>query len=106
MVEALATMVLVSPEMPGAVTPGLDTLAGASIAWVGMLVPSGSVRESSCAAAVVAPAPARLAVTAVDSSASGKSADAFCNRPNFGADMCGTLPRLTLPVCVSLRHRY
>src|SRR5918994_4079124 len=87
MVDALATIVLVLPLMPGAVTPGLETLAGASIAWFGMLVPSGRERESSCAAAVVAPAPARLAVQAVDSNASGTSADAFCNRPNFGADI-------------------
>jgi hypothetical protein len=46
------------------------------------VVPSGSVApDSSPADAEVSPNPATLTVQAVDSTASGKSAVAFCMRP-------------------------
>src|SRR3954470_12302404 len=84
-VEAVATTLwALVPAMPGATAPGRDTLAGASMASVGTLVPSGSVARgvSSADAAVLAPTPARLAVQAADSSASGMIAVALCIRPN------------------------
>src|SRR4051812_46130140 len=80
-VEAVATTLwALVPAMPGATAPGRDTLAGASMASVGTLVPSGSVARgvSSADAAVLAPTPARLAVQAADSSASGMIAVALC----------------------------
>ena len=78
-VEAVATACWVLPVMPGATRPGADTLAGASIASVGH---AGAVRQAggggfSSAEAVVTPTPARLAVQATDSRASGTSAVAF-----------------------------
>src|SRR3954470_10396872 len=84
-VEAVATAwwALV-PAMPGATAPGTETLAGASIAWVGTRVPSGRAacaRSSAEAALLSAPTPARLAVQAADNRASGTSAVARWRRP-------------------------
>src|SRR5688500_13982596 len=62
---------------PGAISPGLETLAGASMAPVGSDVPSGRVPGESPAA--VALDAARLAVQAPESRASGTSAVAFCH---------------------------
>src|SRR3954468_5121940 len=61
---------------PGAISPGLDTLAGAWMACWGMGVPSGSRpgRESALALLVTV----RLVVHAPESRASGISAVAFC----------------------------
>ena len=62
----------------------METLAGASMAWVGTAVPSGSVvsgvlvLEATTAGAL---APAMLAVNAADSSASGTNAVARRRRP-------------------------
>ena len=88
-------------RMPGAISPGTLTLAGASMASLGRLVPSGS-RCSSEAALAVDVAPARLAVQAPDSSASGTSAVAFCHvirrlfdigpSPQCRAALCGCGP--------------
>src|SRR3954453_23335481 len=70
-----------------------ETLAGASIAWAGTLVPSGSVGSCrSPAAARGALTPARLAVQAADNTASGTSAVALCRRPNRLADIDGLTP--------------
>ncbi len=90
----------VCPRRPGATTPGAETLAGASIASVGTLVPSGSVAAGSSprGRACSAPTPARLAVQAADSSASGTSAVAFCKRPNRGADIDGLSRRCSTGV--------
>ena len=79
LVEALATTLSAEPAgTPGAMTPGTETLAGASTASAGRLVPSGSVGSSPVAALAVLVA-ARLMVQAPDSSASGTSAVAFCH---------------------------
>jgi len=68
-------MLSVAPAgTPGAISPGLDRLAGASIAEFGTVVPSGRTVSSDAALAVVA----RLAVQAPESSARGTSAEAFC----------------------------
>ena len=89
--------------MPGATTPGTDTLAGALMASVGTLVPSGrEVAADSSAEAVLAPTPAMLAVQAADSSASGTRAVVFCIRPN--RDVVIELSLTQLPSC-SLKHR-
>ena len=77
-----------APPTPGATRLPSETLAGASMAWVGTLVPSGSVGSGrSPAAARGALTPARLAVQAADSSAIGTSAVALCRRPNRLADI-------------------
>src|SRR3954454_7727728 len=81
---------------PGAIRLPSETLAGASIAWTGTLVPSGS--DGSCrspAAARGALTPARLAVQAADSRASGTSAVALYRRPFRLADMMVSLPLVT-----------
>ncbi len=58
------------------------------MAWVGTEVPSGSVVSGvESAEAVLAPTPARLAVQAAESSASGTSAMAFWPRPNLPVDI-------------------
>ena len=88
-VEAVA-MIWAASALP---TPGpsrlpSETLAGASMAWVGTLVPSGRVGSGrSPAAAEGALTPAMLAVQAADSRASGTSAVALCRRPNRLADI-------------------
>jgi hypothetical protein len=64
---------------PGAISPGLETLAGALIAWSGTVVPSGSF-PLPCSAAVLALVNVKLVVHAPDNSASGTSAEAFCHR--------------------------
>src|SRR6476646_2460455 len=87
-VDALATAWWVLPLMPGATTPGTETLAGALMASVGTLVPSGSVVLGfSEADASLTPTPAMLAVQAAESSASGTRAVAFWIRPKRGADI-------------------
>src|SRR4051812_32539210 len=85
LVEAAASTAPAEPTgTPGAISPGLDTLAGAWIACSGMVVPSGSRpgRESALAVLVTV----RLVVQAPESSASGISAVAFCHVfKRFGA---------------------
>src|SRR5680860_357148 len=74
---------------PAAIEPGWETLAGASSASFGTVVPSGS-RSPSCdvaAVATIAPGTARLAVQAPDRSASGTSAVAFCQVLSRFVDM-------------------
>ena len=99
----------VPPVTPGATTPGTETLAGASIASVGTRGAVGQRRRRSSASAdaVPAPTPARLAVQAAESSASGTRAVAFCRRPNR---VCGhrglSLVQSTWPRSLSTRHRY
>src|SRR4051812_29246508 len=62
---------------PGAISPGLETLAGALMAWSGTVVPSG--RGPSRPSALADPVIVRLVVQAPDSSASGTRAVAFWN---------------------------
>ena len=57
----------------GAITPGTGTLAGASIALVGTLVPSGSALCFESALLAAALELNKLAVHAPDRSASGRS---------------------------------
>src|SRR4051794_24316287 len=102
-VEAVATTVPGSPCTPGATPPEVETLAGALIAWVGTVEPSG--RRSSgwvSALAVLAPTPAMLAVQAADSTASGTRAMAFWPRPNRAFDIVA-LPVPTTNACPSAR---
>ena len=66
-------------------------LAGAFTAWDGTRVPSGSVCGSAAAEASD-PVVASPAVQAADSTASGKSADAFWARPNLAIDCVHSLP--------------
>ncbi len=82
LVDAPSTTASAVPRgTPGAMTPACGTLAGASIAWLGTWVPSGSLRLSwSVPAAVAEPKPARLNVHAPESSASGTIMIAFCLR--------------------------
>src|SRR3954452_9518444 len=88
-VDAGATICAASAlATPGAIRLASETLAGASIACDGTLVPSGSVGSgTSPADAVEALTPRRLAVQAADSSAIGTSAVALCRRPNPLADI-------------------
>src|SRR6476646_10506453 len=105
-VEAVATTREALPLIAGATLPGTDTLAGASIAWAGTLVPSGSTWggfSSAEAAVVVTPTPARLAVHATESAASGSSAEAFWMRPNRGVDIAVSPWCHANPAC-SLKH--
>src|SRR3954452_20154693 len=60
---------------PGAISPGVDTLAGALMALAGTFARSGSLR--CWASADAERVTVRLAVQAPDSRASGTSADAF-----------------------------
>jgi hypothetical protein len=87
LVEAFAMIWLVSPVAAAgagrATEVGEETLAGASIACVGMVLPSGSVAAASSAAAVE-PIPVRLAVHAAESTASGTMAVALCSRLKAG----------------------
>src|SRR4051794_9288591 len=62
---------------PGAISPGAEMFAGSLTAWLGTVLPSGSVGLGGSAA--VAFVTARLAVQAPESSASGTSAVAFCH---------------------------
>src|SRR5215218_6863170 len=64
----------------GAITPGTGTLAGASMALVGTLVPSGSSPLPSEVSEAVALALTKLAVHTPDSSASGTKAIALERR--------------------------
>jgi hypothetical protein len=91
-VEAVETIWAAS-ELPGPRAAPSETLAGASIACAGTLVPSGRVGSGrGPALASGAPTPAMLAVQAADNRASGRSAVALCRRPNR-FDMC-SLPAL------------
>ncbi len=82
LVEAVRTIRSVEPEVRPRPSVGSDRLAGASSASVGIVVPSGSTPDSPAALAEVpAPTPARLAVQAADSRASGTSVAAFWARP-------------------------
>src|SRR6478735_2160290 len=86
-VEAVATACWVSPVMPGATLPAAETLAGASMASVGRLVPSGSrcsVLES--ASAVLVPVVAMLAVQAAERIARGTRAMTLWLRPKRAVD--------------------
>ena len=64
----------------GAITPGTGTLAGASIALVGTLVPSGNAVLPPPVPEAVALALTRLAVHTPDISASGTKATALLRR--------------------------
>ena len=79
--EAVGDDALLVPVIAGATRPGTETLAGASMASFGTVVPSGRLvvgADRDCPAeAVVTPTPARLAVQATDSSARGTNAVAF-----------------------------
>src|ERR1700712_1656655 len=66
----------------GAITPGTGTLAGASIALAGTLVPSGRVWLPSAVLDAVALALTRLAVHTPDASASGTKAIALLRLDN------------------------
>src|SRR4051794_22482883 len=81
--EAVATICSAfAPSTPGAIWLPSETLAGASMAWAGTLLPSGRDGSGrSPAAAVGASAARRLTVQAADSSAIGTSAVALCKRP-------------------------
>ncbi len=98
LVEAVSTIWAAWPRGTlGATTPGTETLAGASMACAGTVVPSGSAPEpSSPATAEPMPDPAMLAVHAAESTASGTSAVALCMRPN--ADICWS-PRGQVVLC-------
>src|SRR4051794_23970605 len=87
--DAVATTCSASElPTPGAIVLPSDTLAGASMACAGTLLPSGRVGSwRSPADAVDGVAPRRLAVQAADSSAIGTSAVAVCRRPNRFADI-------------------
>ncbi len=103
-VDAVDTARWLLPLMPGATTPGTETLAGALMASLGTVVPSGSVVGSFCSAdAVVTPTPATLAVQAADSIANGTSAVALWIRPKRDVVIC-SLPVVNLATC-SLKHR-
>jgi hypothetical protein len=79
LVDALSiTDAVASSGTPGAISPGRDTLAGASIACDGTSVPSGSRCPSRGLALAVLLGSARLAVHPADSRASGTSAVARC----------------------------
>src|SRR3954453_6439982 len=93
-VDAVETICAASAlPTPGASRLPSETLAGASIAWAGTLVPSGSAGSwRSPAEARGAFTPARLAVQAADSRASGTSAVALYRRPNRLADIDGLSP--------------
>src|SRR5690242_9405384 len=66
----------------GAITPGTGTLAGASIALAGTLVPSGRALVPSLVLDAVALALTRLAVHTPDASASGTKAIALLRLDN------------------------
>src|SRR5688572_9140203 len=92
--DAEATAPSKAFRAPGATTPGRDRLAGASIASVGTVLPSGRAETGRWSAtAVVGPTPAKDAVTAAESSASGTSAVALWKRD--AAMWC--LPRVSRP---------
>ena len=74
---------------PGAISPGCDTLAGALMAWSGMLVPSGSRPSWPSEPALVT---VRLVVQAPESSASGTRAVAFWNVLNRVCDAMSWSP--------------
>ena len=78
---------------------GSDTLAGASIASVGTLVPSGGDPSGLWLAETAGgtpPIPATLAVQAADSSASGTIVAARCSRPKRFLDIRSLSPALLL----------
>src|SRR4051812_203502 len=87
--DAVATICSASAlPTPGPNRLPSETLAGASMACAGTLVPSGRVGSGrSPAAAVGALTPSRLAVQAADSSAISTRAVALCRRPNRLADI-------------------
>src|SRR6188508_3257203 len=82
-VEAVATIWSASASSTSPARLPSETLAGASMACAGTLVPSGRVGSGrSPAEAWGALAPRRLAVHAADSRAIGTSAVALCKRLN------------------------
>src|SRR3954447_18679392 len=88
LVEAPATVASAAPSgTAGAMAPGIGTLAGALIAWLGTELPSGRPWVSFLAAEATLSAPAMLAVQAADSSANGTSEAALLLRPLSFADM-------------------
>ncbi len=88
LVDAPATVASAAPlGTAGAIAPGIGTLAGALIAWLGTALPSGRPWLSFLAADATLSAPAMLAVQAADSSASGTSEAALLFRPLSFADM-------------------
>src|SRR5688572_16243203 len=94
--DAEATAPSKAFRAPGATTPGRDRLAGASIASVGTVLPSGRAETGRWSAtAVVGPTPAKDAVTAAESSASGTSAVALWKRD--AAMWCLSLVRVSRP---------
>src|SRR5690348_6546735 len=79
--EAPATTESAEPSgTAGAITPGTGTLAGASIALVGTLVPSGRAPEPPSVSDAVALALTRLAVHTPESSARGTKVMALLRR--------------------------
>src|SRR6478735_7187276 len=96
--EAVATARWASPVMPGATPPALETLAGASMASAGRLVPSGSVWSvPASASADPAPVVAMLAVQATERTASGTRAMILWLRPRRAIDLVLDIPLLLLP---------
>src|SRR5690349_2096984 len=95
--EEVARMRSALPCSPSLASSGSDTDAGASMAWLGTLLPSGRVSSWPSwldTAAGAAPTPARLAVQAADSRASGTIAAAFWMRPNRFVDISPLVLRL------------
>src|SRR3954447_19348591 len=88
LVDAPATVASAAPSgTAGGMAPGIGTLAGALIAWLGTVLPSGSPWLSLLAADATPSAPAMLAVQAADSRANGTSEAALLLRPLSFADM-------------------
>src|SRR3954452_8227972 len=90
LVEALRMSLCSLPVgTPGAISPGAEMFAGFLTAWLGTVLPSGSV--GLVVSAAVALVTARLAGQAPDSNASGTSALAFCHAL-MRRDVMMTLP--------------
>src|SRR4051794_16544949 len=88
LVEAPATVASAAPlGTAGAIAPGIGTLAGALIAWLGTALPSGRPLWWFLAAEATLSAPAMLAVQAAESRASGTSDAALLLRPLSFADI-------------------
>src|SRR6476620_119229 len=93
--EAPAMTSAAEPEgTPGAISPGLETLAGALMAWSGTVVPSGSFPSDPSALALLVIV--RLVVQAPDSSASGTRALAFWKVVSF---LCDDIRLLSPIIC-------
>src|SRR4051812_351009 len=108
LLEAPATTESAEPSgTAAAMTPGVGTLAGALMASLGTVVPSGR-DEAAALSEAVALELTRLAVHTPDSSASGTSVIALLRRDSALVVICGSLPwsnrsrRLSrVPTCAS-----